>query len=197
MVRNGLKFLIIALLLSVCSCAQFGTYLENRALDLADSFLVRVGAGPGMLVSVQVFRIGPCAIFGFGGLDNRVGYIGREYVRSEEAILGIGILGGRIYFGGEGGKDYFASFGHSSCSEVAAEILFISDPLYQLLGITKVNDKLFKDGLTAGELKHLFWIEADIYLFGDLNIGFNPFEFSDFLLGFFEIDISGDDKPGQ
>jgi hypothetical protein len=188
------KLILVGFLLGATSCAQFGAYMENRALDLADSFLVRVGAGPGMLVSVQVFRVGPSFIFGFGSLDNRVGYIGREYVISGEGIFGIGIVGARIYFGGEGGKDYFASFGHSSCSEVAAELLFISDTVYRLLGIFPGRDgDILKGGPTAGAIKHLFWIEVDIYFFGDLNVGFNPYEFMDFLLGFFGIDESRDD----
>ncbi len=43
------------------------------------------------------------------------------------------------------------------------------------------------------ELAHLFWIEADIFCFAGIDIGFNPYEVVDLVSGIFGLDIAGDD----
>jgi hypothetical protein len=194
--RKYTKLLLIGLFLYACSCAQFGTYLENRAFDLADPFMVRVGYGLGAHVSFQATRVGPSVVLGISQI-RKCGFIGREYVYSSEAFLGIALIGARGYdeFGTMGGKDYFYNFGTRGFIDMTAEVLFISEGCYALLLGPQVEDKvIFQRDFNKNQLKHLFWIEADVCVFGDLNVGFNPYEFADFLLGFFTIDISDDDK---
>ena len=42
-----------------------------------------------------------------------------------------------------------------------------------------------------------FWLEISVRFFVGVTVGFNPAEFADFLLGWFGLDLAGDDREKE
>lgn len=155
--------------------------MKGRGNDLADCFTARVGKGYGLGVRTQVSDYIRFAA-GIGSYAGRwVGYLGREKV--DKPVK-------QIWFG--------EPFSLIFLTEVRWWWGF--DAQYSFLGINDAEfslDELYRYprwSLFAPFIRKKFYIEvgATLVLVG-FDLGFNPAELVDFLLGWFFIDISGDD----
>ena len=198
-------------------CAGLGRYFKNRALDFADIFTAKVGGGFGISAGVNL-----CGIFSaYTGISksHRIGFEGRKAVEDTHTVLGppfytllvpvaslargdfdrygnrpLGlfcVLLSVLYPGDEkihrNPKKYLslaASFAEFSSADYELGLYKIG----AFLGLNKDVD----DPLSGG------WRDYDIRIhicfFVSLEVGFNPIELTDFLLGWFGLDIMGDDE---
>ncbi|TET36506.1 MAG: hypothetical protein E3J72_08465 [Planctomycetota bacterium] len=194
--------LFVVLLFSVVistGCASMGEYFKDRANDLVDPFLFRVSYGIGISALAQATRFGPGAIVGLSD-SNKYGFVGRNYTFSEEGCAGLGIFGLRSVPWQKGSRAYLPNHLGMPVKDLEAESVYIcgmNNILYfNLLHTIRSNSEnprseAIKD---RQELAHLFWIEADVFCFAGLDVGFNPYEVVDLVLGIFGLDISGDDR---
>jgi hypothetical protein len=192
-------------LLNLAGCSSVGTYFQDRALDLADPFLVRVAVG-WCSGYIQVTRFGPAAFAGFG-FNGKAGFIGRDFATSGEVVAGIGLIGKRAYWNGSSTKEigYLkdgATYGVIGLSDGLWEGIlsgFSFDTKYRNFftisnrhgGAESANPFICMQDRKS--FIHMFWIEAELVCFVGINVGFNPIQFADFILGWFGVDIAGDD----
>ncbi|MHC4777033.1 MAG: hypothetical protein ACYTFG_00500 [Planctomycetota bacterium] len=170
------------LLASVIFLSSTGcTYLAERAHDWQDSWRVSVSAGIGAKIHVQLGALG----FGAGYWD------GYEAGYFEDKGLGI----------------FRTSFFGVPVPFNLPLMLLYSWTLPQF--IFTHRDRIEGWGANVG-LFHLtmrfyhknrkppkvsiWWFEVDVRFFVGIRFGINIAEFADFLLGFFGIDIMGDDE---
>jgi hypothetical protein len=176
---------IICVALVVSGCAQFKTYMESRGNDLADCFTVRAGKGYGLAVRTQVTDYVRASAGISVHRDNWIGYLGREPVDAPTDQIWVGLpfsalvlstemrLGPTLY-------DLFpsllgfnvAEFWRNPDSHYPRPDWSPQAPL--------IREKFFIEvGATLGAI--------------GFDVGFNPVELVDFLLGLFGIDITRDD----
>jgi len=195
---------LVLLGLSATSCS----YLADRALDFTDAFRITLGAGTvaglraraggaldtGLLIGVKPrastigWRYG--AAYFFDQSDTRIDCEQAEIVRTT-ALLGHAFTDGSY--------------------QTARTSLFLLPALFSWVDRTPTNYEwhvpaegaLFSDrdwlwsaeGFANNRYQqiHAFDVEAEVALLVHTSSGFSPGEVLDFLLGFFLIDIAGDD----
>lgn len=187
------RFLIILIIISSSGCA----YFEQRARDFGDCFRLNAGAGLGVSADAQVFcfKAGVGYWQGYCAGLNRKSEIGIWH----EKYRGIPIC--QIEGAMQEGLGVLEAFSTSST------ILEIENSIYK----NRENSRdlqesalvfiYFKSvGMTIGDPRmetkwtDYFWINANASCFLRFNVGFNIAELFDFILGWFGLDIAGDDK---
>jgi hypothetical protein len=207
--KKAIPIIAVLVLLALGSgCAQFSSYMKKRGNDLADCFTARAGISYGLGMRAQVTHyIG--ASVGASLDKNKVGYFGREPVRATGGWIGVPFL------------QVFSPFLAFAVADIARKDES-SPPAHEVLALTfgillatdahHYKDETLPHGYTAlgvgiGELlgvermkpptpflREKFFIEVGATLGAvGFDAGFNPVEFVDFLLGWFGVDISGDD----
>jgi hypothetical protein len=215
------EMLIVLLLACVMGCAGFGQYMKDRGNDLADCFTVRGGIEYGIGARAQVTNYLGASI---GGASEKVeaGYFGRTPVRAEwGGWLGFPFvqLAG-LQFGIALAIDGWVDVPRNTAGGLllAFSSLFCTDArgyhdrsLPQGLCALGVNIAEFcpTGWLGFGNmdermephtpfLREKFFIEIGACLgVVGFDIGFNPVEFVDFLLGWTTLDITGDDGAAE
>lgn len=181
---NVLRTVLILLLL--CFMSGCGQYARNRAADLADIFTI--GAGVGLGATAQA---GPAAVALFGNMD-LIGIKG-----------GVPTLRPPLFLDNE--KKYKEMNGTFGGILIYFDVIEYEHPDSEP---PKWYENRGKNGThtTVGVLAPLDlfsdnrgWtyytnFEASVGLGPSVRLGFNPGELLDFLLGWFGVDIAGDDK---
>ncbi len=179
-------FLLVAAITS--GCADFKTYMKDRSNDLADCFTVRVGRAYGLGIRGQVTNY--VSVSGGASFrESKEGYFGRAKIQVSGNWSGIPV------------NQLMLMFGYLVFVDVR---LWDNARLPQGASLFGVNISEFVDevGIPYAErmrpstpfLREKFFLEigATLGIVG-FDLGFNPVEFADFLLGWFNVDITGDD----
>jgi hypothetical protein len=172
--RAALLVLILAPAMA-SGCSSRG-YFADRSNDAKDIFTVTVGVGGGAKARVGPVHTGVIMSFGSAGLRNgHFGQsIGEDNFDVELLVVPVEEESGKWYFSQEGvnfgderGKDY---------SRATSRVPFVTT------------------GIDSGVTPH-YWSQIEVAggLGLTVRLGFNPGELLDFLLGWFGIDIYGDD----
>lgn len=209
--RKALYILPLFVLLVFSSgCAEFKTYMKNRGNDLADCFTVRGGLSFGLGVRAQVTNYVSASVG--GSIEKvKVGYFGRDAVKAEGIWFGPPVLSlvvmyaiiksrwidseSLLYFAGALSAFFavltdYRTYENGDLPE-AASLLFIN-VTKSTIGAQEIHDRM---RLTTPLLRKNFFLEAGATLgVVSFDVGFNPVELVDFLLSWFGIDITGDDK---
>jgi hypothetical protein len=170
------KPLWIPLLGLVAGCG----YLTDRGNDFADCWRgeVHMGLLPGGWVTA-----GPVLHTGLawaeGGVSYRAGYR-YNYLSSQGAVIESNA--GNVHFGGPFEAYYLV---HTSRADASSREHFCYGIVPPLIN----EEGIHRDWL------HDFDVEAGANVFVGLSLGFSVGEFLDFLLGWFMIDLAGDDDP--
>jgi HEAT repeat protein len=211
------KFLLFCLLLvalTACGCAEFKTYIKARGNDLADCFTARVGIAYGLGVRAQVTNFFSASM---GGASEKieVGYFGRTPVKAEwggwvgpPASQIYAICTGIVVAHGIGDKippnpvgGVLLGLAGQLCTDGRG---YTDQSLPNALCAIGVNIAEFCPDSWGARIepptpflreKFFFEVGACVGVVG-FDAGFNPAEFVDFLLGWFTVDISGDDADG-
>ncbi len=176
-------------------CADFKTYMRDRGNDLADCFTARVGLSYGLGVRVQATSLISVTIGGAYD-EKKVGYIGRTAIEGTGSWVGIPLT-------------QFGAF---------LPILYLGPALFVVTDLRQYEDKALPETMsifgfnTAGmeglekfcmephlpalREKGFMEVSATVGAVG-FDLGVNPFEILDFLLGWFTFDITGDDRGGR
>ncbi|GEM_PF-1923079 len=207
-----------AVFLCSAGCAGLGRYFKNRALDFADIFTAKVGGGFGISAGVNLGGI----FSAYTGVSksHRIGFEGRKAVEDTHTVLGppfytlvvpvaslvrgdfdrynnrpLGlfcVLLSILYPGDEKihrNPNKYLSLAASFAEFSSADYELWLYKIGAFLGLNEDVD----DPLSGG------WRDYDIRIhicfFVSLEVGFNPIELADFLLGWFGLDIMGDDEP--
>jgi hypothetical protein len=212
---SKLAALVCAVIL-LAGCADFKTYMRDRGNDLADCFTLRVGTCYGLGARAQLTNFLGVSVLGCIE-QKQVGYFGREPVRVKDGVsVGMPVpqvaapfLGAMVALGigkmpsnpAAGLKTFLTGF---PCTDVRVHGDASLPQAYALLGVNGAEfvgaEKLpFLDPdermvPATPFLREKFFVEIGAQLFYVcFDIGFNPVEFVDFLLGWSTLDISGDD----
>jgi hypothetical protein len=157
------------LLLLACSCFLFGcSYLEQRGNDFLDCFKVSCDVGLGGNLHLQVGPIGSGVGYWEGA---EYGFFGRDRLESRTSLY-IGLI-----------VTHFESVSHG---QGRSELV-----LSWLYTWTFPNVVLMGDGVSIVDM---FWVTIQFRCLLGFRVGFNLAEFADFILGFFGLDICGDDR---
>lgn len=189
--------LTLVLLLTASGCA----FLEVRGRDLADCVKASVALGVGVEAHVQV---GPAGV----GLGLWVGVcrgVERKQVGTEWAEWDVGMpvmqLMGILGALASGRGPKALAWGLSTgCEEVhhherGSSCIFYQThnfALFPRVGVCTHHDEVAAAYRTA-RWADFFWIAVSAKFFVGGKIGFNIAEFADFLLGWFGLDLCGDD----
>lgn len=218
------KAALILLLFSVAGssgCMSLDAYFNDRGNDFADIFTGKVGLGFGIHTSVSVFGLVSTHI----GISKtyRIGYDGREYVEEDHTVLGTPVFNLFVVPVSLARGDYrkynnkplgFASAVITLLTPGAEKIhknpgkrLDYLDTLFefstadvelwlygygQYLGLNPPVENPLSRGVRDYDLK-----VSQTFFIASYEVGFNPVEFADFILGFFLIDIMGDDEKSK
>jgi hypothetical protein len=209
--RNSLMIAGLLVLLTLGSgCVQFGTYMKDRGNDLADCFTVRVGISYGLGVRAQVTNYLSASVG--GAVDKKkIGYFMRDSVDYDGHWIGIPVLQLVITpfvaaFTAAGGPEGRSDASTMQIIGITAYYLLSTDirvcktgDIPQNQSVLLVNpDFLWNDCLHYHRFTEKCFIELGATLGAvGFDIGFNPVEFADFLLGWFAIDMTGDDSMGR
>ncbi len=189
---------VLAVMFFGGGCAGFRDYMKKRGNDLADCFTVRGGWGYGLGVRAQVTNY--CgASLGASFAEEKHGYFGRTSVYAEGGWVGMPV----------NQLAPFLAFALGASGDGSPSLFFIMllSPdwrIYDNAGLPS-SFKLF--GFDVGGMgyrsrmepetpliREKFFIEVGATLIaGSFDIGFNPLEFIDFLLGWATVDMTGDD----
>jgi hypothetical protein len=204
--QNLIILLLILIVVLTSGCA---TYIKSRANDLADCFTVRGGFGVGLGVRAQVTNYLGASV-GASREGKRVGYFGRTSVQCRCLWFGppvpqifspIQLVSGITdRYSWESGECFGRAAIFLPCTNFATSEgpSFLPDG-FNLLAI---NLKEFLPEFLGPKrvspptpfLREKFFIEFGAALFWvNFDVGFNPVEFVDFLLGWTTLDITGDD----
>jgi hypothetical protein len=174
------------LMLLAAAAAGGCSYVKNRTNDLLDVFRFDVGWGPGLYAEARVTDF--AALF-LGYRDLQLAGMHGRFVGSATAMdLGLG----PVVWGGSTQNTVPLLPGDTSQFDVdyavprrpmVGEMLVL--PVY-------IGTSLSPRGLRSTDLG------ADVTLgYVSVGVGFSPGEFIDLLLGFFGIDLGGDDVFGR
>ena len=189
-------------------CADFSVYMKDRGNDLADCFTVRVGRGCGLGARFQVTNYFGAAV-GFSQ-ERKIGYFGREPV--EVRGFWAGIPAPQIVSVVPFLAAPFSAFSREERYFTPLEwlktwftmVLTTEWASYERGLITESERFL---GVNLAEFTEPGWLDPPPPFIGEklfievgaalfavgFDIGFNPAEFADFLLGWFSLDLAGDD----
>ncbi len=206
MTNQRLRILFLPILffiaLSATGCAEFKTYMRDRGNDLADCFTVRAGIAYGLGVRTQV-TTGLGVSVGASLNEKKWGYFGRSHVDVKGYWVGLPVVQPTGLVGAI--EEAFEEVPVVPPWVVVRSIfitLIVTDvSFYEDSGLpwsTKVLGISFTSGQRMEPptpfLREKFFIEVGATLGAvGFDVGFNPVEFVDFLLGWFTIDITGDD----
>jgi hypothetical protein len=216
--RKAILPAIACALLLGSGCAGAGQYLKARGNDFADIFTVKLAAGPGIHAGMSYFGIiRPC--FGMSK-SYRIGFEGRNFVYDEHAVLGAPIYTFLVPTVSIIRGDY-DRYNNRTLGIIAIPLAFIISgdekihrnpektiPLFDSFTEFSTADyerlmrqwasylgwgKAPPNPLSGGIRDYDFRAHACFFL--GFELGFNPVELVDFLLGWFGPDIMGDDHP--
>lgn len=168
--------------LSVTGCATTG-YMVKRGRDAADVFNLAVGIGAGAKVRVGPISPGIIGRSDYAGLSQGTFFCGNHPYVTEKQGFGDwyhGSEGSNGLLGGERAAQYYLTRDRHKYYEAA-----------YLFGIA-VSKNMESDPMTYNP-SYFTQIDVAAGLGGILHAGFNPGELLDFLLGWFGVDIYGDD----
>lgn len=176
--RQGFIAVTVALLLLGSGCADFKSYMRDRGNDLADCFTIRYGYSHGWGVYTQVTNFVTVSVGFYMDQPKWKGYLGRDVVTG----------GGRTHMGLPMTAPFLGITDLSGDSLDDIRVAFLG------INVTEFKDPcnawLYDTSFIRGE----FFIELGLRLFlVGADIGFNPVEFADFVLGWTTLDITGDD----
>jgi len=179
-----LKILVLNSILLLSSCE----YLQNRGEDLSDCFKASIGAGAG--ISLRA-KFGPVCLSAGGWTGYSIGLEEKSSINIwNEHVVGIPFT---TLFG----------IGFNVMYKFSLPAIFISDfhfvtryypPLVGGEDIMSYYIWFRRMQKKQIKIEDYFWIEASLYVFAGIKLGFNILEFSDFILGWFGIDILNDDR---
>ncbi|MFH1422876.1 MAG: hypothetical protein ABIH42_09230 [Planctomycetota bacterium] len=204
-----IKILFALLLITTTSCSNFNNYMEARGNDLADCFTIRAGLSYGLGVRVQATNYLSAALGGSFD-EKKAGYFGRDYIKiksGDSSWFGIPfiqvvspVLGILYAISGDIPVEPYQ----------LAFLLFCTDYKYSrdgmeflsLLGVNTIAFRRSSEVTLKWEeekpktpfIREKFFFEAGFAAGIGIDTGFNPVELVDFLLGWFTVDITGDDS---
>ena len=170
--------LLPLMMLFAAGCATSPAYWTNRARDAADVFTVCVGVGAGAKVRVGPFC--PALIM----QQNYAGVAGGDsFVGLESSTRGSGFHGAEfiVLWGADYGN-------HSDLAQARGKY----HEAFYLFGMPMPFAATDKPPRTYNA-SYFTQIEFVAGLGGTVKLGFNPGELLDFMLGWFGVDIYGDD----
>lgn len=164
---------VVLILYFTSGCAT-SPYLQDRGRDAADIFSVTAGYGVGIRT-----QVGPLAT-SIGMIKDIVGVMSGAELSAEDAMPGsMGII---LWEGASGNNHKEIAVRRKKSYEEGHFALLPF--MYGVPYFPYFNPK---------EYHYLTKIEAAVGLGPSLRVAFNPVEFVDFLLGFFNVDLFGDD----
>ncbi len=175
------------LLLFVLSSSAGCTYFENRARDLGDCFKASADIGLGIQAAAVVGPVEANAGVWWGYSPGLKGAEGINIFSGGDLGFPFSTAAGALGF--YGGPLFTSIYEHSIESGNEANSKDKSKRILCLL--------FFRYEILPQRWKDYFWIEARARCFIGATVGFNIAEFADFLLGWFGIDICGDDDRGK
>lgn len=190
---------VLCVFMVMCAgCAGVGRYLENRLNDFTDCFTARGGWALGLGTRLRLTHYLSCSLGGYY-CSRKAGYVGRKAVIQEEGCcLGLPLTQLLAPFiplvltvpqGAPMSQSGVAFF----FSTLFATDFRSADAQIWLLGLnlnTLSSSVQFKPPPPPKSLYIEFGLTLGIVSF---DVGFNPAEAIDFLLGLFGLDIMGDD----
>jgi hypothetical protein len=189
-------------------CADFSTYMKDRGNDLADCFTLRVGRGYGLGARFQVTNYLGAAV-GFSQ-ERKVGYFGREPVEVRgfwsgipvpQIVSAMPLLA--VPFSALSRKEQY--FTPLEWLKMWFKMVLTTEWASYEKGLITESERFL--GVNLAEFTEPGWLDppppfireklfievgAALFAFG-FDVGFNPAEFADFLLGWFSIDLASDD----
>ncbi|MHC5040570.1 MAG: HEAT repeat domain-containing protein [Planctomycetota bacterium] len=200
MVRPIILFFILA-----CTTSTGCAFLEKRANDFGDCFKASVGYGLGIESHIQV---GPVTLGAGAWIGNSLGWEGKK-VQGDWAEYFVGvpvlqILGTLVLVINGMNTPGWALLGlistgyedlHIHEDEVGSTCIHYGHGAVlglPFFGVSSPYETL-SDQYARYQWTEYFWIAFGVRCFAGLKFGFNLAEFADFLLGFFGLDICGDD----
>lgn len=167
----GIKGLMIVCITALCisGCANPNAYLADRIQDAGDIFTATVGVGAGADAKVGPLNVGLLANHDKAGI--RGGTLFHDPEKSEQKEL--------LFVGETKFQTSQNAVGRNKC---------VNNVRYLVMDFQNNNCK---------ETANLFQIEAVAGIGPSVRLGFNPAEALDFALGWFGIDIFGDDANSK
>ncbi|MCZ6692164.1 MAG: hypothetical protein O7H41_21480 [Planctomycetota bacterium] len=176
-----------------------GSYLGNRGRDLADCFTIEAGVGYGLGAELKLAGLVHIAVG--TGLDGslqaglRYGdLVPRSETKDEKTgFFGFPIINLLWMFSDQDGYPPYLHVSKDAKEEHACYLLL---PGLASYAPDRSESWIWTDPKSGWSRLHAFDIEASVYwgIIG-ARAGFSPGEFVDFLLGWFGVDIAGDDVP--
>lgn len=158
--------IVFIVAIGMSGCANPNGYFGDRIRDAGDIFTATVGVGAGATAKVGPLNVGLLANYDKAGLRGGALFNSSSITAEQYDILAAGMT----KF-----STMQPAMGHGKC---------VDD--FKLFGIgVPTND--------CKETTNLFQIEAVAGLGPSVRLGFNPAEALDFTLGWFGLDIFGDD----
>jgi HEAT repeat protein len=194
-----LSAVVVLACITTTGCAEFKTYMKDRSNDLADCFTVRAGLSTGLGVRTQITNFFSVSAGG-SFEEEKSGYFGRAPVNIKGFWVGEPFL-------------TFMAFRHVGESPFSPG-MFTDVRRYEDRALPAAMGLTLLGGLNVVELqpsnenyrmkpptpflREKFFIEVSATLgVVGFDLGFNPVEFVDFLLGWFGADVAGDDTGGR
>ena len=179
-------------------CAAVGRYVENRLNDFADCFTARGGWALGVGTRLRFTHYLSCSLGGYY-CSKKAGYVGRKPVIQEEGCcLGLPFAQLLAPF-----VPLILTMPQDARLRQSRVALFLSSLF--ATDIRSADAQIWLLGLNLNALSSSarfrpppppksLYIEFGLTLgFVSFDVGFNPVEAIDFLLGFLGLDIMGDD----
>ncbi len=207
-------------MLPVLACIPFLTgcaYMKNRALDFADVFAVKVSYGPGVATGVSASGFFRADV----GWSDKTCYPLFRWDYLEEKRITFGVpcnfflphVGLKIALvtglSWEHRPDWFDDGGDWVCAlglfstglENSKWTLYDNNfdtTSFAVAGVD-IGKLVGEDRLFSAwyQWARYFDITVDVHIWAGFEAGFSPAEFTDFLLGWFNVDIAGDDTKTE
>lgn len=221
----GKPLVFVLIILALCAgCADFKTYLKDRGNDLADCFTARVGICYGLGVRAQVTNYLTASV-GASLEKKKLGYFGRKAVNTKGIWAGVPVVGLVVFFAGLGqwhntpmAEEDFRRESIDTRKEAKSFVVFLlllftdvrsyeHNALPAAMSLFGVNVVELESEIRkicsrisprTPRLREDFFVEIGATLGAvGFDLGFNPAEFVDFLLGWFGVDITGDDLKSK
>ncbi|MCI0341317.1 MAG: hypothetical protein L0216_09240 [Planctomycetales bacterium] len=208
--RRVLSAALLAVAGSGSGCGAFGNYLANRSRDFGECFRVQAGLGFGLGAGVRVGGVVEAGLglgampypLGLGwnyGYGYALGAATHEIEGKSDSALPVDaefLFPVPLLMPGEGPNAVYAEIGIRGPGRLVGRYSYGALPALISYGRKKTWIWSDDDTGTNRWLRvHAFDVEASAYAgFVCARVGFSPGEFLDFVLGWFGIDIAGDDR---